>query len=61
MYVILNDLAQQVAASGLNTSATTKIVPVLVLLWTNFCNQVNTISSKNTNIYYEKYFLNKIK
>ena len=26
--------------SGLNTSATTKIVPVLVLLWTNFCNQV---------------------
>ena len=27
-------------ASGLNTSATTKIVPVLVLLWTGFCNQI---------------------
>ena len=27
-------------ANGLDTSATTKIVPVFVLLWTNFCNQV---------------------
>ena len=26
--------------SGLNKSATTKIVPVFVLLWTNLCNEV---------------------
>ena len=33
-------------ASDLNTSATTKIVPVFVLLWSNFCNQVILLVQK---------------
>ena len=44
--------------SDLNTSATTKIVPVFVLLWTNFCNQVIYLVQK---ILIFMFIFNKIK
>ena len=47
-------------ASGLNTSATTKIVPVLVLLWKNFCNQVILLAQKIL-IFIMRNIFNKIK
>ena len=40
MYCNISWFTPTGGASGLNTSTTTKIVPVLVLLWTNFCGQV---------------------
>ena len=45
-------------ASDLNTTATTKIIPVSVV--GKLLQSSNIISSKNTNIDYENYFLLKL-